>query len=123
VYAELAKSLPPADRLALRNDERSWLRTRDSTCGVASSQGNRTAWFADLLRDYQKTVCVVRLTNERVALDLDNGRLSISESGLWPNGDPGSAGGDSLIPEPQCNHPSEEGVPSRRQIGSPTPTM
>jgi hypothetical protein len=32
------------------------------------------------------------------ALDLDNGRLYISESGVGHDGDPGSAGGDSLIP-------------------------
>jgi uncharacterized protein YecT (DUF1311 family) len=68
VYAELARSLPPADRLTLRNDEREWLKTRDRTCAITSSQGNRATWFSDLLRDYQKTVCVVRLTNERVTM-------------------------------------------------------
>ena len=68
VYGELAKSLPPADRLTLRNDEREWLKTRDRTCAITWSQGNRAAWFAELLRDYQKTVCVVRLTNERVTM-------------------------------------------------------
>ena len=68
VYGELAKSLPPADRLTLRNDEREWLKTRDRTCAITWSQGNRAAWFAELLRDYQKTVCVVRLTNDRVTV-------------------------------------------------------
>ena len=68
VYGELAKSLPPVDRLTLRNDEREWLKTRDRTCAITWSQGNRAAWFAELLRDYQKTVCVVRLTNDRVTV-------------------------------------------------------
>src|SRR6266436_5456643 len=43
VYGDLMKSLSPADRLTLRNDQRSWLKMRD-----------------------QNTVCVVRLTNDRV---------------------------------------------------------
>jgi uncharacterized protein YecT (DUF1311 family) len=118
VYAELVKSLAPADRLTLRDDKRAWLKTRDRTCGITWSQGDRATWFADLLRDYQKTVCVVRLTNERVtvlngyqnridknlepqvfgfAVDLDNGRLYIGDSGAWPDGEPGSAGGSALI--------------------------
>jgi uncharacterized protein YecT (DUF1311 family) len=67
VYLELMKSLSPADQTSLRDDERAWLRSRDRTCGLASSQGDRNQYFANLLRDYQKTVCVVRLTNERVA--------------------------------------------------------
>jgi uncharacterized protein YecT (DUF1311 family) len=67
VYGELMKSLSPADQIALRGDERTWLRTRDRTCSIISSQGDRDRYFADLLSDYQKTVCVVRLTNERVS--------------------------------------------------------
>jgi hypothetical protein len=58
--------MPPADRVSLRNEQRAWLKTRDQTCGITWSKGDRETWFADLLRDYQKTVCVVRLTNERV---------------------------------------------------------
>ncbi len=66
VYGDLMKSLSPADRLTLRNDQRSWLKMRDQNCGLTWSKGDREAWLADLLRDYQKTVCVVRLTNDRV---------------------------------------------------------
>jgi uncharacterized protein YecT (DUF1311 family) len=65
-YVELMKSLSPEDRTALRNEQRAWLKTRDVTCGITWSKGNREAWFGDLLRDYQKTVCVVRLTSARV---------------------------------------------------------
>ena len=66
-YGELMKSLSPEDRIALRNEQRAWLKTRDHECGITWSKGDREAWFADLLKDYQKTVCVVRLTNARVA--------------------------------------------------------
>jgi uncharacterized protein YecT (DUF1311 family) len=65
-YGELMKSLSLDDRTALRNEQRAWLKTRDQTCGITWSKGDREAWFADLLKDYQKTVCVVRLTNARV---------------------------------------------------------
>jgi uncharacterized protein YecT (DUF1311 family) len=66
-YAELMKSLSPDDRTALRNEQRAWIKTRDQQCGITSSKGDRAAWFEDLLKDYQKTVCVVRLTNDRVS--------------------------------------------------------
>jgi uncharacterized protein YecT (DUF1311 family) len=66
-YGELMKSLSPEDRITLRNSQRAWLKTRDQECGITWSKGDREAWFADLLKDYQKTVCVVRLTNARVA--------------------------------------------------------
>ena len=65
-YVELMKSLSPEDRTALRNEQRAWLKTRDERCGITWSKGDRESWFRDLLKDYQKTVCVVRLTNERV---------------------------------------------------------
>ena len=66
IYGELSKSLSSDDRLALRTEQRAWLKTRDRSCGITWSKGDREAWFNDLLKDYQKTVCVVRLTNERV---------------------------------------------------------
>ncbi len=66
VYSDLMKSLSTADRITLRNDQRGWLKTRDQNCGLTWSKGDREAWLADLLHDYQKTVCVVRLTNDRV---------------------------------------------------------
>jgi uncharacterized protein YecT (DUF1311 family) len=66
VYGDLMKSLSPDDRTTLRNEQRAWIKNRDLACGLTWSKGDREAWLADLLRDYQKTVCVVRLTNERV---------------------------------------------------------
>lgn len=67
VYSELMQSLPAVDRDSLRTEQRAWLRTRDQACGLGSSQGSRESWLASLVNDYQKTVCVVRLTSERVA--------------------------------------------------------
>jgi len=66
VYGDLMKSLSVADRGTLRNEQRSWIKMRDENCGLTWSKGDREAWLADLLQDYQKTVCVVRLTNDRV---------------------------------------------------------
>jgi uncharacterized protein YecT (DUF1311 family) len=66
VYSDLMKSLSPDDHTALRDEQRAWIKARDKKCGLTWSKGDREAWFADLLKDYQKTVCVVRLTNERV---------------------------------------------------------
>jgi uncharacterized protein YecT (DUF1311 family) len=66
VYGDLMKSLTPEDRGSLRNEQRAWIKMRDENCGLAWSKGGREAWLADLLQDYQKTVCVVRLTNDRV---------------------------------------------------------
>lgn len=66
VYSDLMKSLSQEDRTTLRGEQRAWIKNRDTTCGLTWSKGDREAWLTDLLKDYQKTVCVVRLTNERV---------------------------------------------------------
>ena len=66
VYGDLMKSLSPEDRTTLRDQQRAWIKNRDLTCGLTWSKGDREAWLNDLLKDYQKTVCVVRLTDERV---------------------------------------------------------
>jgi uncharacterized protein YecT (DUF1311 family) len=66
VYGDLMKSLSAEDRLKLRDEQRAWLKTRDKECNLLWSKGNREGWLTDLLKDYQKTVCVVRLTNDRV---------------------------------------------------------
>lgn len=66
VYGGLMKSLSATEKTALRDEQRNWIKVRDKKCGLTWSKGDREAWLADLLKDYQKTVCVVRLTNERV---------------------------------------------------------
>ncbi|HEY2547385.1 MAG TPA: lysozyme inhibitor LprI family protein, partial [Candidatus Acidoferrum sp.] len=106
-YVELMKSLSPEDRTALRNEQRAWLKTRDQSCGITWSKGDREAWFADLLKDYQKTVCVVRLTNARVeALNSDQKANRVA-----PAADPAPAvgSGDELVYDIQSNEPKTKG--------------
>lgn len=106
-YVELMKSLSPEDRTALRNEQRAWLKTRDQTCGITWSKGDREAWFVDLLKDYQKTVCVVRLTNARVqALESYQKANKVA-----PAADPApTAGSDGeLIYDMESNEPKTKG--------------
>lgn len=105
-YGELMKSLSPADRITLRNEQRAWLKTRDQECGITWSKGDREAWFADLLKDYQKTVCVVRLTNARVAaLASDQQANRVAPA---PVSAP-AAGADALVYDLQSNQPKSSG--------------
>jgi uncharacterized protein YecT (DUF1311 family) len=90
VYGDLMKSLSPDDRVTLRNNQRAWIKTRDQECGLTWSKGDREAWLADLLRDYQKTVCVVRLTNDRVLA-----LYSYQKSNSVAPASPAPAGSDS----------------------------
>jgi uncharacterized protein YecT (DUF1311 family) len=106
-YVELMKSLTPEDRTALRNEQRAWLKTRDQSCGITWSKGDREAWFADLLKDYQKTVCVVRLTNARVeALESYQKVNKVA-----PAADPGPAASSDgeLVYDLQSNEPKTRG--------------
>lgn len=105
-YGELMKSLSPENRITLRNEQRSWLKTRDQTCGITWSKGDREAWFADLLKDYQKTVCVVRLTNARVQA-LENYQRTNS---VLPQTDPPSSGSDGeLVYDLESREPKTNG--------------
>lgn len=105
-YGELMKSLSPEDRVVLRNEQRAWLKTRDQECGITWSKGDREAWFADLLKDYQKTVCVVRLTNMRVAAlaayQQANRVAPVAAPAL-------SAGADALVYDLHSNEPKASG--------------
>jgi uncharacterized protein YecT (DUF1311 family) len=106
-YVELMKSLSAEDRTALRNEQRAWLKTRDQSCGITWSKGDREAWFADLLKDYQKTVCVVRLTNARVeALESYQKANRVA-----PAADPASAASSDgeLVYDMQSNEPKTKG--------------
>jgi uncharacterized protein YecT (DUF1311 family) len=66
IYTELMRALQAPDRTALRDEQRTWITTRDKTCGLASSQGSRDSWLSSLAATPQRAVCVVRLTNERL---------------------------------------------------------
>lgn len=106
IYIELMKSLAPADHATLRAEQRNWIKTRDGQCGITWSNGNREVWFTDLLKDYQKTVCVVRLTNERVQA-LENYQKT---NKLAPAADSAPASGDGeLLYELVSNEPKTNG--------------
>lgn len=105
-YSDLMKSLSPDDRIALRNEQRAWIVTRDQQCGITWSKGNREAWFEDLLKDYQKTVCVVRLTNARVAA-LESYQKT---NHVTPAAEPTSASADGeLLYDLHSNQPKTSG--------------
>src|SRR5580692_4093302 len=106
-YGELMKSLSLDDRITLRNEQRAWLKTRDQSCGITWSKGDREAWFADLLKDYQKTVCVVRLTNARV-LALGSYQTSNSVAPAANSAPAASADGE-LVYDMQSNEPKTRG--------------
>lgn len=67
IYAELRGKLAEPERLALRDAQRRWLKERDQTCTLNSKESDRQKWYAALLADYGKTVCVVRYTDRRAA--------------------------------------------------------
>lgn len=65
VYGEVRGKLDDAGKLALRNEQRAWLKRRDETCGLDNKESDREKWFQALLANRAKTVCVIRFTNER----------------------------------------------------------
>ena len=67
LYQALRASRDDAGKAALRTQQIQWLKLRDQTCQSASKETDREKWFANLLTDFGKTVCVVRFTNQRVA--------------------------------------------------------
>jgi uncharacterized protein YecT (DUF1311 family) len=106
-YVALMKSLSPEDRTTLRGEQRAWLKTRDQTCGITWSKGDREAWFQDLLKDYQKTVCVVRLTNARVeALGSYQKSNSVAPAA---NPAPAASSDGELVYDMQSNQPKTKG--------------
>lgn len=66
-YHRLHEALDDAGRTALRHQEIAWIKARAATCGIDTKESNREKWFASLLGDFNKTVCVVRFTGQRVA--------------------------------------------------------
>ncbi|TWB65817.1 uncharacterized protein YecT (DUF1311 family) [Nitrospirillum amazonense] len=65
VYGEVRSKLDDAGKLALRNEQRAWLKRRDETCGLDNKESDREKWLQAILANRAKTVCVVRFTNER----------------------------------------------------------
>jgi uncharacterized protein YecT (DUF1311 family) len=66
IYQELMEHYPDSKRKNLRDEQRSWLRMRDSACHLDSRESNREKWILAISSDYQKTVCMVRFTQQRI---------------------------------------------------------
>jgi uncharacterized protein YecT (DUF1311 family) len=65
-YQDLMAKLSEDGKRELRADQRAWIKRRDSSCGSTSNESSRESWFQSLLKDYRKTVCIVRFTRTRV---------------------------------------------------------
>ncbi len=66
-YAQLRARLSPEGQSDLRHQEIAWIKARAQTCHVDTKEPDRDKWIANLLKDYSKTVCVVRFTERRIA--------------------------------------------------------
>ncbi len=66
-YQTLMRQLDEAKKLELRTEQRAWLKKRDAACQLDTRESNRERWMQTILKDYTKTVCVVRFTRSRVA--------------------------------------------------------
>ncbi|HWR77519.1 MAG TPA: lysozyme inhibitor LprI family protein [Thiobacillus sp.] len=67
IYQELMARYSDSKKENLRDEQRSWLRARNSTCHLDAKESNREKWIQAISSDYQKTVCVVLFTKERIA--------------------------------------------------------
>jgi uncharacterized protein YecT (DUF1311 family) len=63
VYQSLMASREDAAKIALRNEQRAWLKQRDGACGLKSKEADREKWLQTILTDDARTVCVVRGTH------------------------------------------------------------
>jgi uncharacterized protein YecT (DUF1311 family) len=66
-YHQLHDALDTADQATLRHQEITWIKARAAACQVDMKESDREKWLATLLVDFNKTVCVVRFTSQRVA--------------------------------------------------------
>jgi len=83
-YQQLMGKLSEPDKRELRADQRTWIKQRDSSCGSSSKESSRESWFQSLLKDYRKTVCIVRFTRTRVTY-LENRLTAQSSPVLTPS--------------------------------------
>jgi uncharacterized protein YecT (DUF1311 family) len=66
VYKVLMGSMDKDARLALRTEQRAWLKQRDKACKLDTKETNREKWLQKILKDEAQTICVVRFTFGRV---------------------------------------------------------
>ncbi len=78
-YGQLRARLSPQGQNDLRGQEIAWIKARAQTCHVDTKEPDRDKWIANLLKDFDKTVCVVRFTNRRIA-ELQEQQAALSHS-------------------------------------------
>jgi uncharacterized protein YecT (DUF1311 family) len=64
-YQALRGLLGADEQLALRDEQRAWLRLRDQTCALDRSISDREQWFQALEAAPLKLTCVIRYTQAR----------------------------------------------------------
>jgi len=64
-YEALMRQLGDAEKKKLRDEQRKWLKERDSVCRLASREPDRERWYAVILSDQTRTLCVTRYTRVR----------------------------------------------------------
>jgi uncharacterized protein YecT (DUF1311 family) len=85
VYKSLMDSLDDGGKTALRDEQRRWLKQRDKACALDNKESDREKWLAGILKDHDKTLCVVRHTFGRVS-QLDE--IQKLHGGKTPDGTP-----------------------------------
>jgi uncharacterized protein YecT (DUF1311 family) len=66
VYKAIMASRDDPGKIALRDQQRAWLKSRDKACTLDNKEPDREKWLEAILTDESKTVCVVRYTFARV---------------------------------------------------------
>jgi uncharacterized protein YecT (DUF1311 family) len=66
VYKLLMASRDSADKIALRNEQRAWLKKRDTVCSLDNRESDREKWLQAILASDAKAMCVTRYTFSRV---------------------------------------------------------
>lgn len=64
-YQAAMKLLGEDEQKALRTEQRSWIKERDTVCNLDTREKDRERWYRGILTDYSKTVCVTRYTRVR----------------------------------------------------------
>jgi uncharacterized protein YecT (DUF1311 family) len=53
-YQALMRQLDEQKKVALRDEQRAWLKKRDVACHLDSKESDRQRWMQAILRDYKK---------------------------------------------------------------------
>ena len=111
-YQAIMRQLDDAKKRVLRTEQRAWLKKRDAACELDSKETNRERWLQALLKDYTKTVCVVRFTRTRGA-ELD--QMLAARAAPAPS--PAPAPAPAAPPTLEDNDQYEVVAPIRRSRG------